>query len=123
MLSKFTCCLLLILLVSCKTVSVPSLPSPPTTFHPANVASSDPLTVLSSVGGLCLAAGMVLIVISRGKRGWYAVAGGIIFIILNVMVAKYDDYIFYPLVVFTGIVSGAWTYKLVRQILMEKKSR
>ena len=66
---------------------------------------------------------MVLIVISRGKRGWYAVAGGIIFIILNVMVAKYDDYIFYPLVVFTGIVSGAWTYKLVRQILMEKKSR
>jgi len=39
------------------------------------------------------------------------------------MVAKYDDYLFYPLVVCTALISGAWTYKIIKQILLEKKSK
>jgi len=85
--------------------------------------SSEPLTVLSITGSLCLIAGMVLLVITRGQRGWFPVIGGIILVILNYMVAKYDDYLFYPLVACTALISGAWTYKVVRQILLEKKTR
>lgn len=85
--------------------------------------SSETLTVLSVTGGLCLVAGMVLLVITGGRKGWYPVVGGIILVILNYMVAKYDDYLFYPLVACTALISGAWTYKIVKQILLEKKSR
>lgn len=85
--------------------------------------SSETLTVLSVTGGLCLVAGMVLLVITGGRKGWYPVIGGIILVILNYMVAKYDDYLFYPLVACTALISGAWTYKIVKQILLEKKSQ
>ena len=87
----------------------------------SEMPSSEPLSVLSVVGGLCLLAGMVLLVITRGARGWYPVIGGLILTVLNYVVAKYDDYLFYPLVVFTGCISAAWTYKIVKQILLEKK--
>ena len=82
---------------------------------------SEPLTVLSMIGGLCLLAGMALLVVTRGTKGWYPVIGGLILVVLNYMVAKYDDLIFYPLVAATGVISAAWTYKTVRQILVEKK--
>ena len=100
-----------------------SLPGKPTSILQQATSSAEPLTVLSGVGGLCLIAGMILLAISRGQRGWYPVVGGVILVILNYMVAKYDDYLFYPLVVFTGMVSAAWTYKIVKQILAEKKSK
>ena len=74
------------------------------------------------IGRLCLLAGMVLLVVTRGTKGWYPVIGGLILVVLNYMVAKYDDLIFYPLVAATGVISAAWTYKTVRQILQEKKS-
>lgn len=86
------------------------------------ISKGEPLAILSLVGGLCLIAGMVLLVVSRGSRGWYAVIGGFILVILNYLVSRYDDYLFVPVLVFTGLVSAAWTYKTVRQILMEKKS-
>lgn len=82
---------------------------------------SEPLTVLSMIGGLCLLAGVALLVVTRGRRGWYSAIAGLSFVILNYMVAKYDDLIFYPLVAATGVISAAWTYKTVRQILQEKK--
>lgn len=88
-----------------------------------DIAVGEPLAVLSVVGGLCLCAGMVLLVISRGQRGWYPVIGGLILIVLNFMVAQYSHLIFYPVVIFTGLISAAWTYKTVRQILTEKKNK
>ena len=82
---------------------------------------AETLTVLSVTGGLCLVAGMVLLVVTSGRKGWYPVIGGLCLVVLNYLVAKYDDYLFYPLVACTGIISAAWTYKVVRQILLEKK--
>ena len=82
--------------------------------------SHEALTVLSATGGLCLVAGMVLLVVTSGRKGWYPVIGGIILVVLNYMVARYDDYLFYPLVACTALISAAWTYKIVRQILLEK---
>ena len=85
--------------------------------------SSETLTVLSGIGGLCLIAGMVLLVITRGQRGWFPVIGGIILVILNYGIARYSHYLFAPALVFTGMISAAWTYKTVKQILLEKKSK
>tara|TARA_R100001082_G_scaffold110915_2_gene92382 strand:+ start:4793 stop:5164 length:372 start_codon:yes stop_codon:yes gene_type:complete len=85
--------------------------------------SSETLTVLSGIGGLCLIAGMVLLVISKGQRGWFPVVGGLILVILNYGIARYSDYLFAPALVFTGMISAAWTYKTVKQILLEKKTK
>ena len=84
---------------------------------------TETLSVLSVTGGLCLVAGMVLLVVTAGRKGWYPVVGGIILVVLNYLVAKYDDFLFYPLVVCTGLISLAWTYKVVKQILLEKKKK
>ena len=81
------------------------------------------LSVLSAVGGLCLIAGMVLLVVTRGARGWYPVIGGLVLVVLNYVVAQYSHWLFVPLVTFTALISGAWTFKTVRQILLEKKSK
>ena len=85
--------------------------------------SSETLTVLSGVGGLCLIAGMVLLVISKGQRGWFPVIGGLILVVLNYGIARYSHYLFAPALVFTGMISAAWTYKTVKQILLEKKKK
>ena len=115
---------LLIVIVGCRSpFPTGGLPGKSASIAQQAASQAEPLTVLSGVGGLCLVAGMVLLVISRGQRGWYPVIGGLILVILNYMVGKYDDYLFYPLVTFTGLVSAAWTYKIVKQILLEKKSK
>ena len=104
--------------------SFPKSPSPTDPTQLMKDASvSEPLTVLSVTGGLCLLAGMVLLVITRGTKGWYPVIGGGILVLLNYMVAKYDDWIFIPVVVLSGMISAAWAYRVVVQILTEKKSK
>ena len=113
--------LALLIASGCRSISVMPTGSDTALSAIKEVAPSEPLSVLSVVGGLCLLAGMVLLVVTKGTRGWYPVIGGLILTVLNYVVAKYDDYLFYPLVVFTVCISAAWTYKIVKQILLEKK--
>ena len=87
----------------------------------SQAASPHNLSVLSVTGGLCLVAGMVLLVVSRGKLGWYPSVGGLLLVVLNFVIARYSHYLFAPALVFTGMISAAWTYKTVKQILTEKK--
>lgn len=109
-------------LVSCKyTPTVSGLQDGAGSYVGKLTEHSEKLSVLSVTGGLCLAAGMVLLVVTSGKKGWYPVIGGILLVVLNYAVARYSDFLFYPLVVCTGMISAAWTYKTVRQILLEKK--
>ena len=75
-------------------------------------SSGEPLAVLSWTAGLSILAGMALLVITSGRKGK--------FVLLNYLVARYDDFLFYPLVICTGIISIAWTYKIVKQIHAEK---
>jgi hypothetical protein len=112
----------LALLVGCKTMSFQPAGST-TTQRLVDAAESEPLTVLSVTGGLCLLAGKVLLVITRGTKGWYPSIGGVILVLLNYMVAKYDDWIFIPVVILSGMISAAWAYRTVVQILSEKKSK
>lgn len=118
----FTALLILIVVAGCNTASKAS-----TAYRSLgavqDISVGEPLAVLSVVGGLCLCAGMVLLVITRGTRGWYPVIGGMVLVVLNYMVAQYSHLIFYPVVVFTGLISAAWTYKTVSQILKEKRSK
>ena len=83
---------------------------------------SESLSVLSLTGGLCLVAGMALLVITSGKKGGFPSVGGIILVVLNFLVSRYSDLIFYPLVACTGLISAAWTYKTIRTLLKEKKA-
>ena len=115
--------LALLIASGCRSISVMPTGSDTALSAIKEVAPSEPLSVLSVVGGLCLLAGMVLLVVTKGTRGWYPVIGGLILTVLNYVVAKYDDYLFYPLVVFTGCISAAWTDKIVKQILLEKKNK
>lgn len=88
-------------------------------------ATSSPhnLSVLSVTGGLCLIAGMVLLVVTSGRKGWFPVVGGVILVVLNFVVAEFSYYLFIPLAVCSAMISAAWTYRTVRQILMEKKAK
>ena len=113
--------LCMLFLVSCATTQVPRIGIPTATSVSAVAAESQPLTVLSGVGGLCVVAGVILLVVTSGRKGWYACIAGIAMVILNFLVSKYDDFLFYPLIVCTGAISAAWTYKTVKQILQEKK--
>ena len=113
--------LLAIVLSGCQTPKLDFASGKATQILTGETSGSQPLTVLSVTGGLCLVAGMALLVVTSGRKGWYPVVGGIILVILNYMVAKYDDYLFYPLVVCTALISGAWTYKIIKQVLQEKR--
>ncbi len=115
---------LIFLMVSgCRSMMLTPTGSDTALSAASDVAKSQPLSVLSVIGGLCLLAGMALLVVTKGARGWYPVIGGLILTVLNYMVAKYDDYLFYPLVIFTGCISAAWTYKVIKQILLERQHR
>ena len=89
----------------------------------SQASSPHNLNVLSVTGGLCLIAGMALLVVTSGRKGWYPVVGGVLLVVLNFVVAEYSHYLFIPLTVCSAMISAAWTYKTVRQILMEKKAK
>jgi hypothetical protein len=112
--------LVVLLLVGCRT-TMPIGPPSSALKGLKETAESEPLTVLSVTGGLCLIAGMVLLVVTSGKKGWYPVIGGLLLVVLNFVIARYSHYLFAPAIVFTGLISAAWTYKTVKQILQEKK--
>ena len=121
--SRFIFYAAMLLLTGCKSVPFGFSPGKHQSLLENTQGAAETLTVLSAIGGLCLIAGMVLLVVSRGARGWYACVGGVILIILNYMVAEYADYLFPVILTFTGTVSAAWTYKTVKQILLEKKDK
>jgi hypothetical protein len=108
-----------LLISSCKAIPGAQVSS---ATHSIQQAAQDPdrLTILSMIGGLCIVAGMGLIVVTAGKKGWYPTIGGLLMVVLNYMIAKYDDYLFIPAVICTGLISAAWTYKTLQTILKEK---
>ena len=84
-------------------------------------AAGQPLAVLAWLGGLSIIAGMALMVITAGRKGKIPMAGGVGLVLLNYAVLRFENVLFIPLVSGTGIISLAWTVKIVRQILMEKR--
>ena len=75
------------------------------------------LSILSVIGGCCLLAGMVLLVLTRGSMGWRGVIGGVSMIIVNYLIALYAAWIFIPVVVITGAISLAWGWRIIVRII------
>tara|TARA_Y100000004_G_scaffold79548_1_gene89390 strand:- start:67 stop:471 length:405 start_codon:yes stop_codon:yes gene_type:complete len=115
----------LMFLGGCSTVKKPDLHSyipKDTTTSIEQVHGLENLSVLSAIGGLCLLAGMALLVISRGTMGWRPVIGGVIMITVNYLIALYADWLFIPVLVVTGAISLAWGWRTVTSLIKGKKN-
>ena len=75
------------------------------------------LSILSVIGGFCLLAGMILLVLTRGSMGWRGVIGGVSMIVVNYLIALYAAWIFIPVVVITGAISLAWGWRIIVRII------
>ena len=122
---KYLSLSLLLLLIGCGSGKIMSdlfvgKPSTTDTVVTAVAESTETLTVLSGVGGICLLAGMALLVISRGTMGWRPFVGGILLILLNYVVARYADWIFIPVLIATGAISAAWGWNTILEIYKER---
>ena len=88
----------------------------PSIVSMSSVANSSPdLSMLSGIGGLSILGGIVLLVVTSGRKGWYPVLGGILLIILNVIIQQYFHLIAIPIVVASGVVSAVWAYRSLIQ--------
>tara|TARA_R110000824_G_scaffold374985_1_gene565676 strand:- start:251 stop:640 length:390 start_codon:yes stop_codon:yes gene_type:complete len=73
--------------------------------------------LLGLVGGVCILAGMVMLVVTRGIMGWRPVIGGILFIVINYAMSLYGGWFFLPVAICTGAISLAWTGKVIYKII------
>ena len=111
------------MLYGCGVVQKAILPTRTITTPEGIVEAVTPietLTVLSAIGGLCLLAGMGLLVFSRGTMGWRPIIGGVAFIVLNYAIAEYADWIFIPALIATGCISSAWAWKTIESIFKKE---
>ena len=105
------------ILLGCKATSyIPNM-SVPDGAMTAVSESSSCSPMLGWIGGLCLIACMVLLVITRGSMGWRPLIGGVIFIAINWALALYGGWFFLPVALCTGAISLAWTGKIVWKIV------
>ena len=77
--------------------------------------------MLSWLGGICILAGMALLVISRGTMGWRPLIGGICFLLINYAISLYANWFFLPVAISTGALSLAWAGKIVWKIVNDDK--
>ena len=87
------------------------------------VAALENLTILSGIGGFCLLGGIILLTISRGTMGWRPIIGGVVLITLNYAISVYATWIFLPIIGATGVISLAWGYRCVLDILKINKEK
>ena len=74
-------------------------------------------SMLSWVGGVCILAGMALLVVTKGSMGWRPLIGGILFVVINFAIAMYASWFFIPVAICTGAISLAWAGKVVWKIV------
>ena len=86
------------------------------------VTSSIPnnLSMLSGIGGISILGGIVLLVASSGRKGWYPILGGIGLIFINTLLQEYFHLIALPIMVASGVVSTLWAMKAVGQARIVK---
>ena len=83
---------------------------------------SDGLSVLSWAGGISTLAGIAALVITSGRMGMRAIIIGICLCVLNFVVATYATWVLLPVLIATGMVSVAWGYVTVKQVLKDKEN-
>jgi hypothetical protein len=86
----------------------------------ATAAIPENLSMLSGIGGISILGGIVLLVASSGRKGWYPVLGGIGLIFINTLLQQYFHLIALPIIVASGIVSALWALKALGQARIVK---
>ena len=84
--------------------------------------ASGELSMLSYIGGLASLFGIVALVITRGSYGMRAVIIGGCLIVLNFAVANFLSWLIVPVLIGSGCISIAWSYKTVRDLLRKRKN-
>ena len=78
------------------------------------------LSMLSGIGGISILGGIVLLVASAGRKGWYPILGGIGLIFMNTLLQEYFHLIALPIVVASGVFSALWAIKCLGQARIVK---
>ena len=78
------------------------------------------LSMLSGIGGISILGGIVLLVASSGRKGWYPILGGIGLIFINTLLQEYFHLIALPIIVASGVVSTLWAIKALGQARIVK---
>lgn len=86
-------------------------------------SAGNELAMLSWIGGLATLAGIASLVITRGGMGMRAIVIGVMLIVLNFAVANYMSWILVPVLVATGMISLAWSYKTIKEMLHNKECK
>ena len=73
------------------------------------------LSMLSGIGGISILGGIVLLVVSAGRKGWWPILGGIGLIFINTLLQEYFHYIALPIIVASGVISALWAIKALGQ--------
>lgn len=103
-------------------------PTPTIQDHVSNkvvdiTRAGESLELLSFIGGICTIVGVAVLVITRGSMGIRAIIIGVCLVILNFAIANYLSWFLIPVLVATGIVSMAWAFVTVRQLLKSKECK
>ena len=109
------------ILYGCTTSKLTSTSMDTVTAMTSATTDGDCSPMLSWLGGICILAGMALLVISRGTMGWRPLIGGIIFLVINYAISLYASWFFIPVAVCTGAVSLAWAGKIIWKIVNDDK--
>ena len=117
MIKLFTLALMLVLVGCSSTSIIPGMSSMPDGAVNAVSGSNACSPMLGWIGGICLLAGMAMLVITRGTMGWRPLIGGVVFITINWALALYGGWFFLPVAICTGAISLAWTGKIVWKIV------
>ena len=122
----FLLCLVSLWQVGCSGVSRVFAPAPTMSEQVGYVAqevskAGSELAILSWVGGISTLAGIASIVITRGTMGMRAIVIGVGLIVLNFPVANYLTWILVPVLIGTGLISLAWSYKTIKEIVDNKE--
>ena len=76
--------------------------------------------MLSGIGGISILGGIVLLVVSAGRKGWYPILGGIGLIFMNTLLQEYFHFIAFPIIVASGVISALWAIKALGQARIVK---
>ena len=79
--------------------------------------ASTGLGMLNYIGAICTFAGVCALVVTRGSMGMRAILIGIGLCLLNFIVSTYANWILIPMLVASGLISFAWGYVTVKQVL------
>ena len=96
-------------------------PPPSLTEAVTSVTTGGCNPMFGMVGGLCTIGGMALLLFSRGTMWCRPLIGGILFMAINYALSIYASWIFLPIVICTGALSLAWTWKVIRTIINQKE--